>query len=150
MAEVGGVYTHWGRGSCGAGVTMLVGGFMASALSSSGAGGVQYLCLSNNPVVDQQQSGNQGSADIYPVEYHDNSALAMLNALSNFDAVCAVCQSPARSWALTVSGQPECPPSFVLDYDGYLMAELASDAGRSEYICVDKARGQGRQRRRCG
>jgi hypothetical protein len=37
-----------------------------------------------------------------------------------------------------IPGQNVCPDNFKLEYSGYLMAGLYTDAAASEYVCVDK------------
>ena len=80
---------------------------------------------------------------IYRVEYtHENDAFsftgsARQGSLGKFDAVCSVCQAPARAWSLMVPGRKDCPASFTLDYRGYLMASRWNSHYRSKHVCVD-------------
>ena len=51
---------------------------------------------------------------------------------------CSVCQrSVSRQHSVQVWGKQTCPSGFVTDYLGFVLAESASYAGRSQYICTD-------------
>ena len=135
------VYTHWGRDACvSTGARPMYIGYIATSVSTSTAGS-SCVCLTSAPRWDgTSDTAQRGTAEhLSRVEYADNSALSMLAALDNFDAVCAVCQAPGRSWALTVSGRTDCPSNHVLDYQGYLMTETYTGAQRRQHICVDGA-----------
>eukprot|EP01050_Picozoa_sp_SAG11_P012932 SAG11_NODE_1474_length_4839_cov_2.761603_2_plen_590_part_00 len=136
----GAVYSHWGNSTCPEGHRTMYTGYVVGSHSSSAGGGADYLCMSSRIGLNQYDIINQApTADVYRAEYHysNDGPLSSLSDLSNFDAVCSVCQAPGRPWSLTVPGRHDCPDDFELDYSGYLMSETYNAGGRMKYICVD-------------
>ena len=59
-----------------------------------------------------------------------------LQAVSEADPPCAVCQIKGKSSTLMIPGRLVCPSGWRLEYSGYLMSTL-SFFPRTTFVCVD-------------
>ena len=144
----GAIYTRWGKASCPDGHGQVYTGYIAGTRGSSRYGSASLMCLTSEMRLDQYSLSDNTRLHVYRAEYVDplqgsrstSTDMAWMNGLHEMDALCSVCQTPGRSWSLTVAGSNECPVNFELDYGGYLMAEHERRyRQRGQYLCVDRA-----------
>ena len=101
-------------------------------------GGANYLCMPEDPQYLSYLPGVQNFNPIYGTEYQLNSG-GPLSAVHNHNVPCAVCFSSMRETVLMMPAKPTCPPSWTLEYAGYLMSNYGSSSHyRTMFECVDK------------
>nr|KAG5710122.1 hypothetical protein BaRGS_006641 [Batillaria attramentaria] len=67
---------------------------------------------------------------IYGVEYEE------IPGHHNHDAPCCVCRAP-QSTTIMVPATLTCPPGWVTQYSGHLMAGFHNHPAASEFLCLD-------------
>lgn len=101
-------------------------------------GGANHLCMPTDPEYNPvgregELRGPNGVARIYGAEYETGST----RYENERDPSCAVCYAATRSTVMMIPAKYTCPPSWTLEYYGYLIA--AYEGGRrSTFECVDK------------
>ncbi|KXJ07955.1 short-chain collagen C4 isoform X2 [Exaiptasia diaphana] len=134
-------YFRWGRTVCPSDTQLLYKGRMAGTHYTHKGGGVQYLCLPENPKWLKYQEGYQEQATtIYPTEYetHHFGNLLFGKNLQDQDAPCAACYVPNRTAKFMIPASYECPGGWTREYFGYIMSEHHNHARSSSFVCVDK------------
>ena len=63
------VYTRWGKTSCKTGTELVYAGRAGGSLWNHTGGGVNYLCMPNDPDYLQYTPGVQGASYVYGAEY---------------------------------------------------------------------------------
>ena len=131
------VYTRWGRTTCPdtPGTELVYAGRAGGSRYNTRGGAANHLCLPENPDYLQYQAGVQGYSPVYGVEYHTTGS--PLNSVYQHHAPCAMCFTSARVAVLMIPAKTQCPPSWTLEYTGYLMAEYQGHQ-RSKFECIDK------------
>ena len=104
---------------------LLLSGIMGGESHNHYGGGVNYLCLPNNPKYDKYQNGRQYSGYVYGAEYEvsGNNGVPFKKSLHNHEAVCVVCFAKARGSMLMMPARNDCPSGWTEEYHGYLMTE---------------------------
>ena len=99
-------------------------------------GGVNYLCLPNDPELPSNaEAGNQNGAFIYGVEYERLHSTRFFASVNDQDAPCAVCEVQGRSQVLMVPAKQTCPDGWTKEYDGLLASQHHLQTG-SDFICI--------------
>ena len=129
---VGGVtYTRWGKSSCRSGVNLVYAGRAGVSKHDQG-GGVNYLCMPNNPDYIAYIPGVQGHSYLYGVEYE----FTVSSGSAQHNAPCAVCNVPDKSTTIMIPAKTTCPTGWTREYYGYLMTE-SRIYKRFTFECVD-------------
>lgn len=135
-------YTRWGRTSCPYGSDLLYKGFAAKNSFNSRGGGINFLCLPEEPEDPKNvHPGLQGNSYIHGTEYIANGLPRLMSHYDNYnDMPCALCETAGRGQVLMIPAKLTCPAGWSKEYDGYLMAEqsVSSHLSQSDYICVDE------------
>ncbi|KAJ7355021.1 hypothetical protein OS493_028688 [Desmophyllum pertusum] len=113
-------------------------GVMGSGRYTHTGGGSNFLCLTNNPIYDKYESGFQGTAAIYGVEYESGSFPGFKNNIQDHNAPCAVCYVRSRGSQIMIPATNKCPSGWTREYYGYLMTSHYDHAHSSEYVCIDE------------
>ena len=93
--------------------------------------------MPEDPHYSNYEPGVQNYSPIYGTEYHPYGG--PLRAVHDHNVPCAVCFSSMRETVLMLPAKPTCPPSWTLEYAGYLMSNYRSgNYYRTMYECVDK------------
>ena len=131
------VYTRWGRTTCPdtPGTELVYAGRAGGTHYNTQGGAANYLCLPETPDYLQYQAGVQGYSPVRGVEYEVGSGNP-LHSVNQHDTPCAVCCT-VRVAALMIPAKTQCPPSWTLEYTGYLMTAY-HDHYRSTFECIDK------------
>ena len=134
----GTMYIRWGKSSCptSTGAELVYSGIAGSSSFDHRGGGANYLCLPRDAEYSSDLkywSGTQNYGYIYGAEYEEITTNS-----DDHNVPCAVCRVPTRTTVLMIPAKYTCPPSWTLEYYGYLMAERYSHY-RSTFECVDKA-----------
>ena len=136
----GGVtYTRWGSSSCSnsTGAQLVYNGSAAGTWFSNSGGGAEKICLPNDP---DYLSGTTGlpstESNIYGAEYEFGLGPQAIRSVWPYTAPCAVCHVPNRAAAIMVPAKSSCPPSWSMEYYGYLTTE-SDHHHRSSFNCVD-------------
>ncbi len=132
------VYTRWGRTTCpNTGAELLYEGITAGSEYNQYGGGVNYLCLPEEPEYSAYQPGDQQHNYLYGAEYQTWNA-GPLHSLSDHNPPCAVCYVPTRETVLMLPARRTCPPNWTLEYNGYLMSGRSIHKHSSTFECVDR------------
>ncbi len=134
------VYTRWGRTTCPdtSGTELVYAGRAGGTKYNVKGGAANHLCLPEIPDYLQFTPGVQGgsgNSQVRGVEYDTYSG--PLRSVFQHDAPCAVCLASARVTVLMIPAKTQCPPSWTLEYAGYLLTGY-NDGHRSTFECVDK------------
>ena len=131
------VYTRWGRTTCPntTGTELVYAGRAGGTNYNTNGGAANYLCLPENPDYLQYQAGVQGFSRVYAAQYHTSGG--PLNSVVNLDAPCAMCFTSVRVVVLMIPAKTQCPPSWTLEYTGYLMTANTGNR-RTMFECIDK------------
>ncbi len=135
------VYTRWGRTTCPntPGTELVYAGRAGGTHFNAQGGAANYLCMPDNPDYLRYGAGVQGYSPVYGVEYETASSTDPLRSVFQHDAPCVVCCTSVRVVVLMIPAKTQCPPSWTLEYTGYLMAErVHANHHRSMFECVDK------------
>ncbi|XP_033124274.1 uncharacterized protein LOC117122697 [Anneissia japonica] len=130
-------YQRWGRATCPPFADLVYKGFMAGGVEGFSGGGVNYLCLPEQPsygftVPDVQLYRAPIGATEYRLGQLTFTPMAHLHAA---DVLCAVCLAN-RSAIFVMPAKSTCPSDWTLEYSGYLMG-AREDRKRAEFVCVD-------------
>ena len=132
------VYTRWGRTTCPdtSGTELVYAGRAGGTRHNAPGGAANHICLPENPDYLQYQAGVQNFSPVYAVHYQPlGGPLASVNS---HDVPCAVCFASARVAVLMIPAKTQCPPSWTLEYTGYLMTErVHANHHRSMFECID-------------
>ena len=131
------VYTRWGRTACPDTPTteLVYAGRAGGTMRTIQGGGANYLCMPESPDYLQYIPGVQGRSAVWGTEYKPHGG--PLNSVHNHDVPCAMCATSAREMVVMIPAKTRCPPSWTLEYTGYLMT-AASGHYRSMFECIDK------------
>ena len=92
--------------------------------------------MPEDPQYMNYRPGVQDTSPIFGTEYEVHGG--PLSAVHNHNVPCAVCFSSMRETVLMLPAKPTCPPSWTLEYAGYLMSTYRINHYRTMYECVDK------------
>ena len=131
------VYTRWGRPTCPdiPGTELVYAGMAGGTHYITKGGAANHLCLPENPDYLQYMTGVQGYSPVRGAEYQTYTG--PLSSVHEHDAPCAVCLASARVTVLMIPAKTLCPPSWTLEYTGYLMTE-GHGHYRSTFECIDR------------
>ena len=135
----GTVYTRWGRTTCPntPGTELVYAGRAGGTHHITQGGAANHLCMPENPDYSRYHAGVQNYNLVYGVEYQPLGG--PLASVDHHDMPCAVCLASARVTVLMIPAKTLCPPSWTLEYTGYLMTErVHARHHRSMFECVDK------------
>ena len=136
--SAGTTYIRWGKSSCPCNVTgteMVYSGIAAGSYHTQLGGGANYLCM---PKVPQYKSDLKyrpavdDHTQIHGVEYE-----SPLQSIHDHNSPCAVCHVSTRSAVLVIPAWHSCPPTWTMEYYGYLMSEAKWNK-RTSFVCVDQ------------
>ena len=133
------VYTRWGRTTCPdtPGTELVYAGRAGGSWYSQKGGAANYLCLPESPDYLRSTPGHQGGSPVYGAEYESGWGNGPLASVNNHNVPCAVCHTSGRDTALMLPAKTQCPPSWTLEYNGYLMTAYYT-ISRTSFECVDK------------
>ncbi len=132
------VYTRWGRTTCpDTGAELLYKGIAAGSQWDQYGGGVNFLCLPEQPEYSAYQPGDQTHNYLYGTEYETFNA-GPLHSLLQHNVPCAVCYVQMRQVVLMLPARLTCPSNWTLEYNGYLMSERSVHKHSSTFECMDK------------
>ncbi|CAG2242057.1 unnamed protein product [Mytilus edulis] len=137
LAEKGVTYIRWGRKGCPAGADIVYTGQVGGNLYTNKGGGVNYLCLPNDPENGQHQS--YGNDQLYGGEYEIFSSVkpaGWSESMGNKEVPCAVCFQKRRTNILVIPGRKTCYEGWHEEYNGYLMSDHIIH-NKKDYACVD-------------
>ena len=137
-SATGTTYTRWGNSSCPSvnGTELLYAGKAGGTLHLRSGGGVEKLCLPDNPDYLPGTTGFLGSAFIHGGEYEFYSQGVPNTNVLNHNVPCAVCYVSIRATAVMIPAKTECPSSWTREYYGYLTSDHDGHY-RSSFTCVD-------------
>ncbi|CAG2203993.1 unnamed protein product [Mytilus edulis] len=92
---------------------------------TSKGGGVNYLCLPNDPESGQHQS--YGNAQVY----------GWSESIENKEVPCSVCYRKHRSAVMMIPGRKTCYKEWTSEYHGYLLSSHATHY-KKDFACVDR------------
>ncbi|KAL3874773.1 hypothetical protein ACJMK2_037743 [Sinanodonta woodiana] len=129
----GSTYVRWGRTICPGNASEIVyKGFAGGSHYTHPGSAADFLCLTDEPVWGKYAGVLSDPAYIYGVEYeHTFSTVSR-----NDDMPCCVCKT-SRTPTIMIPGTTECYPGWTMEYNGYLMAGHHSQAGSTNFVCVD-------------
>ncbi|XP_071119834.1 short-chain collagen C4-like [Mytilus edulis] len=136
--NTGVTYIRWGRKSCPKGVDLVYTGQVGGTYYSYRGGGVNYLCLPNDPENGQHQSFDNDQ--IHGGEYQLTSTMkpsGWSESMDNKEVPCSVCYQKQKSAVLMIPGRKTCFKGWNSEYNGYLMSGHKGHYKR-DYACVDK------------
>ena len=142
LSSGGVVYTRWGRTTCPdtPGTELVYTGRAGGTHYTHKGGASDYLCLPESPDYLDYKAGVQGASPIYGAEYqtgYSDYIGGPLASVYDHNVPCAVCCTTARVMVLMLPAKTQCPPSWTLEYNGYLMTEFYNHYRRT-FECVDK------------
>ena len=129
-------YVRWGNATCPYGAHTVYSGFTAGSWFDHYGAAVEPLCLPPDPQYLKSQPGYQNHALVYGAEYQTHGPL---NHANNRNMPCALCQAYARTSVIMIPSRYECPPGWITEYYGYLMAGHVGHKAGTTYTCVDKS-----------
>lgn len=129
-------YVRWGNGSCPLGAHTIYSGFTAGSWYDHYGAAVEPLCLPPDPQYLKSLKGYQNYARLYGAEYQ---TAGPLDHAANRNMPCALCQAYARTSVIMIPSRYDCPPGWLTEYYGYLMAGHVSHKAGTTYTCVDKS-----------
>ena len=138
-ADSGGVvYTRWGRTVCPdtSGTQLVYEGRAAGSRWEQEGGGIDILCMPEDPEYLDYSPGVQGYSSVYGVEFWSNTPQPF-GSVYQQNMPCVVC-SATKKRVLMIPAEANCTTLWSREYYGYLMAPHSTGNYRSSYICVDK------------
>ncbi len=141
-ASGGVTYIRWGKKSCPSvpGTALLYHGMAAGSWFANTGGGANYLCMPHNPQYGNYLAGVQGSSPLYGTEYKLHSGGPISSSALDHNVPCAVCYVSTRVSSLMLPARIECPTTWTLEYNGYLMSAYhTSTHYRTMFECVDQS-----------
>ena len=139
-SATGTTYTRWGNSSCPSdnGTELLYAGKAGGTEHGSSGGGVEKLCLPDDPDYLPGTTGFSGVAFIHGGEYEFYSQGGPNTNVNNYNVPCAVCYVSTRTTVVMIPAKTECPSSWTREYYGYLTSASELDVHyRSSFTCVD-------------
>ena len=112
-------------------------GQMGGAHYTHPGGGVNYLCLPEDPKYDKYTGSSNGVTYLYGTEYQVSSTHLFGKRLLDYDAPCVVCFVKSRGSMLMVPAKNDCPSGWTEEYHGYLMTNFFNYRHSNDFICVD-------------
>ncbi|VDI60490.1 Hypothetical predicted protein [Mytilus galloprovincialis] len=100
-------------------------------------GGVNNLCLPNNPENGQHQSYDNNQ--VYGADYvigSNHKPFGWSDSLGGKLVPCSVCYQRNRSTVLMVPGRKTCYKGWNMEYNGYLMSDHINHY-RRDFACFD-------------
>ncbi|VDI27207.1 Hypothetical predicted protein [Mytilus galloprovincialis] len=137
LAGKGVTYIRWGRKGCPAGADMIYTGQVGGNAYSHKGGGVNYLCLPNDPEIGQHQPYDNDQ--VYGGEYELGSSRkpsGWSESMHNKEVPCSVCYKQRHSAVLIIPGRKTCYKGWNSEYHGYLMSDHYGHY-KKDYACVD-------------
>ncbi|CAG2213879.1 unnamed protein product [Mytilus edulis] len=131
-------YVRWGKKGCPKGVDMVYTGQVGGNYHGNKAGGVNYLCLPNDP--ENGESQKDDNAQLFGSEYEIGSSYkpsGMKGDMQEKEVPCAVCFQRRRSVHLMIPGRKTCYKGWTSEYSGFLMTDHKNHSSK-DYLCVDK------------
>ena len=118
---------------------LLLLGIMGGEHYNHYGGGVNYLCLPNNPKYDKYKNGGRSSGYVYGTEYEVNqyNGDPFKKSLHDHEAPCVVCFTKSRGSMLMMPARNDCPSGWTEEYHGYLMTAYHGQRSSKDFICVD-------------
>ena len=134
-------YVRWGRNVCPArnGTELVYAGRVGGTKYDIQGGGANILCLPDDPVYGNYQSGVQGYNPMYGGVFYTNGA-TLPSSYNHKHAPCAVCFVSNRNVKIMVPARNRCPDgqNWTLEYSGYLMSTPTHGADfRGMFNCID-------------
>ena len=135
-SATGTTYTRWGNSSCPSadGTDLLYAGKAGGTHYTKSGGGVEKLCLPDDPDYLPGTTGFSTYAFIYGAEYEFHSGPN--TNVAEHNVPCAVCYVSTRASVVMIPAKTECPSSWTREYYGYLTSERDSHY-RSSFTCLD-------------
>ncbi|XP_052066720.1 short-chain collagen C4-like [Mytilus californianus] len=136
-SNTGVTFVRWGKKECPKGSEIVYTGQVGGNDHESKGGGVNYLCLPNDPENGQHQSYNNNQ--VYGGEYelyYSHKPLGWSERMHNKEVPCAVCYQKRRSAVLMIPGRKTCYKGWNAEYNGYLMSDHVI-YNKKEFACVD-------------
>jgi hypothetical protein len=136
----GSVYTHWGRGDCPTGNSLVYSGFVGGAYHSHKGSGGSLLCMRSGATYMDRNDNEQNSALLYGVQYASRGYLrGSPSYYHGYQIPCAVCENRRAVVTFTQFGSLDCPQGYVEEYTGYIFASyFKSSHYKTSHICVDR------------
>ncbi|XP_071119843.1 short-chain collagen C4-like [Mytilus edulis] len=137
-SNTGVTYVRWGKKNCPKGTDTVYTGQAGGNYQTHKGGGVNYLCLPNDPENGQHQSYD--NAQVYGGEYEVSSTSkpsGWSGSMSSKEVPCSVCYRKHRSAVLMIPGRKTCYKGWNSEYNGYLMSDHNVYSNK-DYVCVDK------------
>nr|KAG5710121.1 hypothetical protein BaRGS_006640 [Batillaria attramentaria] len=127
----GSTFVRWGRTQCPNNTQLVYTGVAGGGSHDQKGAPANRLCLTMEPEFDDAAAGpSQNFNYLYGLEYQD-----ILGHLDH-DALCSVCRAP-QSTTIMVPATLTCPPGWVTQYRGHLVADYHNHPAASEYQCLD-------------
>ncbi|XP_052066717.1 short-chain collagen C4-like [Mytilus californianus] len=137
--NTGVTYVRWGKKGCPKGVDIVYSGQVGGNQYSYKGGGVNYLCLPNDPENGQHQP--YSNDQVHGGEYELGSSMkpsGWSESMHNKEVPCSVCYQKRRSAVMMIPGRQTCYKGWNSEYNGYLMSDNNGHFKR-DYACVDKS-----------
>ncbi|XP_052066715.1 uncharacterized protein LOC127706249 [Mytilus californianus] len=137
-SDTGVTFVYWGKKSCPQEAVIVYTGQVGGNAYNNKGGGVNYLCLPNDPENGQHQS--YVNDQLYGAEYQLDSSkkpAGWSESMADKEVPCAVCFQKQRSTVIMIPGRKTCYKGWTSEYNGYLMSDRSS-FHRRDYACVDK------------
>ncbi|XP_052066716.1 short-chain collagen C4-like [Mytilus californianus] len=131
-------YVRWGKKACPEGVALVYTGQVGGNKYTHSGGGVNYLCLPNDPENGEHQP--YGNPQVYGGEYEVRSGKKPAGwsaSMYNKEIPCAVCYQKRRSTVLMIPGRKSCYKGWDSEYNGYLMSDHYTHY-KKDFVCVDR------------
>ncbi|CAG2218568.1 unnamed protein product [Mytilus edulis] len=131
-------YVHWGKKRCPKDAEIVYRGQVGGNNYLTKGGGVNYLCLPNDPENGRHQSSSNDQ--VYGTEYRLGSSskpFGWSESMHYKEVPCAVCYQKHRSTVLMIPGRKTCYKGWNSEYNGYLLSDHSTHF-RRDYACVDR------------
>ena len=133
------VYTRWGRTTCPStpGTELLYAGRLGGTFHNVQGGAANYLCMPEHPEYFQYTAGVQGASIVVGAEYETGwNGGGPLQSVSHHNIPCALCYVSARETVVMLPAKIQCPSSWTLEYNGYLLTNHYGHR-RGMFECMD-------------
>ncbi|XP_071119886.1 uncharacterized protein [Mytilus edulis] len=130
-------YVRWGKKGCPKDAEIVYTGQVGGNEYHHKGGGVNNLCLPNNPENGQHQSYDDNQ--VYGAQYVIGSyhkPFGWSESLAGKEVPCSVCYQKNRSTVLMVPGRKTCYKGWNREYNGYLMSDHINNY-RRDFACFD-------------
>ncbi|XP_063418867.1 short-chain collagen C4-like [Mytilus trossulus] len=131
-------YVRWGKKECPKGVDMVYTGQVGGNDHANKGGGVNNLCLPNDPENGKPLSGAD-NAQLFGTEYETTSKFkpSGMRDMYQMEVPCAVCHQRRKSVLLMIPGRKTCYKGWTSEYSGYLLSGHKTTSSK-DYACVDE------------